>query len=429
MFRHWQSDFRGSATGLVLALAVWSSAVQAAIAQVRVTGTRTPCRPASSIAPAEALGLVVGLKTYVDSGFFQNGSGIVIGDGGGMLYVATAAHVVLDAGAPVDSIHAYFYSTCDRPVPARLCSLVDPKRDLDLAVLCIPASAAASGRYLGYTRRGDVRRLGARTPVYPVGCPGGECWGIGQPDKVLLAGSSAPRILFTTFFVAPGHSGGALFNQWWEVVGMVTKLGRPLSEAIPIDSVLSAACDTGCGRRDRKLEEPFVPRGGYRLSAGLQGLFSASDGEPGGRFPPGRANLMYRLIPLLEIHAGSIRLTPENLSITGGMAGLGLTIPATGRVMVNPFLEGGFARVEGRFDAGGHYIDDNGTNRYVPLWRQVKDDGLGFGAGVSLQAVVMPRTIVEVTVGHWSFNLPVGAPEGDLKTPDVSWGAGLRFGI
>jgi hypothetical protein len=394
-----------------------------------VTGTQAGCRPTSTVAPTEALKLVVGLKTYVDSGFFQNGSGIVIADGGGVLYVATAAHVVLDASVPADSVHAYFYSTCDRPVRAKLCSVVDPKRELDLAVLCIPASEAAGGRPASYSRLGSVKRLGARTPVYPVGCPAGECWGIGQPDKVLLGGSNAQRILFTTFFVAPGHSGGALFNEWWEVVGMVTKLGQPLSEAIPIDSVLSAACDTGCGRRVRELEKPFVPRGGYRLSAGVQGLFSSSDGEPGGRFPPGRANVMYRLTPLVEVHAGSVRLTPDNLSITGGMAGIGLTIPSRGRVMVNPFLEGGFARVEGRFDAGGHLVDDNGTDRYVPLWRQVKDDGLGFGAGVSLHAIVLPRTIVEITVGHWSFNLPVEAPPDSLEVPNLSWGAGLRLGF
>jgi hypothetical protein len=88
------------------------------------------------------------------------------------------------------------------------------------------------------------------------GCPGGECWGVGQPDKVLVAGPGQPRILISSYFVAPGHSGGPLFNQWWEVVGMLTKLGNPLSEAIPIDSVLSAACDPGCRLGDETLEKP-----------------------------------------------------------------------------------------------------------------------------------------------------------------------------
>jgi hypothetical protein len=100
-------------------------------------------------------------------------------------------------------------------------------------------------------------------------------------------------------------------------------------------------------------------------------------------------------------------------------------LPSKGRVWLNPFLEGGFGHVEGRFDAGGYYIDNNGTNTYVPLWRQVKDDGLGYGAGVSLMALVVPHTIVEVMVGHWSFNRPVNAP----GTPNIVWGAGLRLGM
>jgi hypothetical protein len=270
-----------------------------------------------------------------------------------------------------------------------------------------------------------VRQLGARTPVYPVGCPAGECWGVGQPDKVLVAGPDQPRILFTTFFVSPGHSGGPLFNEWWEVVGMLTKHGQPLSEALPIDSVMAVACDTGCGHGEDRLKSPFVPRGRYRLSLGLQGLFSSANAEPGGRFPPGRANLMYRIHPLVELHAGSIRLTPENLSVNGAMAGIGLNLPTKGRVWVNPFIEGGFGHIEGRFKAGSFFIDQNGANVEVPVWRQVKDDGLGFGVGGSLMALVLPRTIVEITVGHWSFNRPDNAP----PTPDVVWGAGLRFGI
>jgi hypothetical protein len=134
---------------------------------------------------------------------------------------------------------------------------------------------------------------------------------------------------------------------------------------------------------------------------------------------------MYRIHPLVELHAGSIRLTPANLSVSGAMAGIGLNLPAKGRVWVNPFIEGGFGHIEGRFKASSFFIDQNGTNVEVPVWRQVKDDGLGFGVGGSLMALVLPHTIVEITAGHWSFNRPDNAP----RTPDVVWGAGLRFGI
>jgi hypothetical protein len=382
------------------------------------------CPPAASVASEEALRLVVKLISYSESKFYQYGTGIVIGDRGDTLLIATAAHVVLDATTPVDSVHAFFYTQCDRLVRARICRRFDPKRNLDLAVLCVPA-AAVPGIRPSWSRMGNARRLSARTPVYPVGCPAGRCWEVGQPDKVLVASSKQPRIVFTTFFVSPGHSGGPLFNEWWEVVGMLTIHGQPLSEALPIDSVLNAACDANCRRQEQTLKAPFVPRGGYRLSLGLNGLFAKAVGDPGGRFPAGRANLMYRVNPLLELHAGSIRLTPQNLSVTGAMLGLGLNLPSRTRVWLNPFLEGGFGHVEGRFDAGGHYINNNGTNVYVPLWQQVKDDALGYGAGVSVMGLVAPRTIVEVIVGHWSFNRPPNAP----RMPDLVWGAGLRLGM
>lgn len=418
--------FRDHARSDLINTAVWFAGLLIGTSSATAV-TAQNCPPQISVAPEEALRLAVRLATYSENRLYQYGTGILVGDRGDTLYVATAAHVVLDAGWPVDSIRAYFYTDCLKPVVASVCPRTDPNRDLDLAILCVPAAAARGARPPSLARMGNVRRLGAQTPVYPVGCPGGDCWRVGQPDKILVAGANQPRILFTTFFVSPGHSGGPLFNEWWEVVGMLTKHGQPLSEALPIDSVLNAACDSTCRKREEKetLQAPFVPRGGYRLSLGVNALVSGANGEPDGRFPPGRVNLMFRVNPLVELHAGSIRLTPENLSVSGAMLGVGLNVPSKGRVWLNPFLEGGFGSVEGRFDAGGHYIDDNGTNVYVPLWRQVKDDGLGYGAGVSLMALLAPRTIVEVIVGHWSFNRPVGAPE----MPAIVWGAGLRFGI
>ena len=414
MVRDWRNRF---AAGL-LVLTGFTTAVMA----------QQNCRPDKSIAPHDALRLAVKLKTYSEGSFRQYAAGIVIGDRAGTLYIATAEHVVMDGDSLVDSVQAFFYDHCDKQVRASVCSVIDAKRDLDLAFLCVPLTAVPGARPPSLSRRGNVSHLSARTPVYPVGCPTGkDCWIVGQPDKVLVAGENQPRILFTTFFVAPGHSGGPLFNEWWEVVGMLTKHGQPLSEAIPIDSVLNAACDSICRKRSEQntLEAPFVPRSGYRLSLGYNALVSGADGEPDGRRSPQRINLLYRLNPLVEFHGGSLRLTPENLSVTSAMFGIGLNYPTKGRVWFNPFLEGGFGHVEGRFKASSYFIDDNGSNVEVPVWQQVEDDALGYGAGASLMGLVAPHTIVEVMWGHWSFNRPEGAP----AMPASVWGVGLRFGI
>jgi hypothetical protein len=432
MVRHRRSDVFVGLIGAALGVGILTGHAPTAIAQAQVAAGNQDCRPAKSVAPAEALQMAAKLKMYFSSASFQgrneiikDASGIIIGDKGGNLYLATALHAMFNGTTPVDSVHAFFYSSCNTPVPARLCSADTTASRLDLAILCVPAAARSNVRPPSLSRRGNSRQIGIRTPVYPVGCPGGECWGVGQPDRVLLVNLNLHRILFTTFFVAPGHSGGPLFNEWWEVVGMVTQVGQPLSEALPIDSILGVACGTSCGRQEHWLHPPFVPRGGYRYSLGVAGLFSTSDASPGGRFPGGRATLMYRLTPLVELHAGIVRLTPQDLSVTSGMAGLGLTLKATERVLVNPFLEGGFGHVEGRFSDSGYLVDDNGTNRFVPFYQQVKDDGLGFGAGVAVQALVVPRTIIELTVGHWNFNRPDSA----RALPDVFVGAGLRLGI
>src|SRR6266550_1107165 len=130
-------DLLSAAIGFVLMFSAWVSAPELAKAQTPLPGNPVTCRPPGSVAPDEALQLAVKLVTYVDTGFFQHGTGIVIGDRAGTLYVATAAHVVEDAGAPVDSIHAYFYTDCFKPVKATVCSRIDPKRDLDLAILCV----------------------------------------------------------------------------------------------------------------------------------------------------------------------------------------------------------------------------------------------------------------------------------------------------
>jgi hypothetical protein len=107
------------------------------------------------------------------------------------------------------------------------------------------------------------------------------------------------------------------------------------------------------------------------------------------------------------------------------MAGVALRVHR-GRVTLRPFLEAGFGHVEGRFDRGGYYVAaSGGGNKYVPLWNRVTGDGLGVGGGMSLEVIVWPPAIVEVTTGYWSFTRPLDAP----KLDKVFVGAGLRVGL
>lgn len=390
-------------------------------------------RPQSATEAGAAINLVVKLQTFLNGNFMSDGAGVVVGMAADTMFLATAAHVVYDIDVQADSIEAYFFSGClgglDPPQEAEVCS--DVGRPIDIALLCVwvPPNVV----------RPKLNRLGPESVdesarVRPVGCPLGECWGVAQPDRVLAQDSL--RILFTTFFVSTGHSGGALFNDWNEVAGIVTNEGQPFSSAVPIQTVLRNLCARGpedefCPRV--QLGRPYTPRGGYGLSIGFMhpmlGIGTEEQnlglGPDPDRTPSGRIIVQYRATSRVAVHAGALRLIPESLSVSAAMLGAGITLSGwEGRVSLYPFVEGGFGHVEARFDTGGYFVQGAGGNVYVPFWENVESDGLGFGLGVSGQIIVAPRFILEGVGGVWRFNRPENAPE----LPLGFFGFGFRVG-
>jgi hypothetical protein len=55
----------------------------------------------------------------------------------------------------------------------------------------------------------------------------------------------------------------------------------------------------------------------------------------------------------------------------------------------------------------------------------VSNDVIGYGAGVSVEAVVFPHVAVEVTGAHWSFKVPAQVS----GLPKVYLGGGVRIGF
>lgn len=417
------------------------------------------CRPATSVAPLDALRLVVNVRAGA-----QTGAGVIVGWTDATVFIATADHVAFDVDIERSPINVRFYDNCGEDVPATVCSV--PFDDfLDLALLCADATAVS----LAGAIRPDMSRQGrpvtARSVVHPVGCPNGNCWGVSPPDQVVAATAGVPRqsgpqaldgangqpevvyfeqgqwpaIRFFTFTVANGNSGGALFNEWFEVVGIVYEVASGFALAIPMEEARERLCTSGsldCAAGDFQLHSPPVPRAEYRVSIGGS-LMSPSTGStfPDGRAPSGRLNVMYQISPLVEIHAGALRLTPDDMSTTGGMLGVGLT-KKVGRFLFNGFVEGGFARIEGRFDAGGFFVDNGGGEpEYVPFYNQFEDDALGYGVGAAVQIQLIRHWNLEVFGGHWEYSLPSDLPE---NTPELTvsptfpaffLGAGLRFGF
>jgi hypothetical protein len=309
--------------------------------------------------PDVAKAMVVSVTTvFGDSTAGPYGAGIIVGADGSSLYIATAGHVVQNAPrilvgfGPRDTVPA---------------TVVVPRgRDLDLAVLRVAADPAQRQKWTpqSWDRVGNVRALRSDDPVSPVGCPQRVCWEAPAPaDRVV--GKDPLGILFQSYFVGPGSSGGALFNQWWEVVGMVTHDEPPRGEALRIDEVLGRV---RAAKLPVNLARPSVPRAGYATSIGLAILTSSSSSsvDYDSRTPSGRVTLERRVLPAVSWHVSALRLAPENLAITAGMGGVGLQ-HASGRFSGRLFVEAGFGRVEGRRDLGGYYVAGATGSEYVPL--------------------------------------------------------------
>jgi hypothetical protein len=298
------------------------------------------------------------------------------------------------------------------------------RANIDVAVVAVSRDELPPGFVLPeFDRLGNPDDLAFGDGVSPLGCPLGVCWDVPVPaDRVV--GIDQEGIIFQSNFVNSGSSGGGLFNQWWEVIGMVTEDQPPRANAIRIDYVLELARTWGYAVSLRRAK---VPRAGYHTHVGAM-LLARTNGdddpladEPG-RLPSGRIIITRKGQSAFAWHASGLRLAPKNLTVHAALAGAGLDLRA-GRFAAQPFVELGIGRVEGRYDAGGYTVAPGGE--YVPFWNQQQRDGIGVGGGLSIQALVIPHVVVEVLGGHWSFSVP----DSLSSLPTFMIGGGLRLGL
>jgi hypothetical protein len=387
----------------------------------------------ASKAPPEATELVVEVRSYFQiqsddaETTLQPGSGIIVGLDDQRISIATARHVV-HKSEPALRVYVIFRNHPNDSISATLSGKA--QAGMDVAVLTIPRSRVPPGwSPPAFNRLGNVRKLGFGDPVYPMGCPQGICWGVPvSADRLVVIDRQG--IAFQSVFVKSGSSGGAVFNQWWEVIGLVTEDEPPQANAVPIDQVLALVRNWGF---PVSLRQAKVPRAGYPLHLGgslLMGLGVTSDslGDesrwPSGRLVATRRGELYGL----TWHLSALRLAPPNLAVTAAMGGVGVNF-SYGRVLAQPFLEIGLGRVEGRFDAGGYYVSGPDGAVYEPVWQQEEEDGLGVGVGLSVQAIVAPHVTLEVLGGHWSFSIPDSLQVRDTNLPAFFVGTGLRLGM
>ena len=362
--------------------------------------------------PPEAKNLVVQvLATGGDEE--EVGAGIVVATSDRII-IATAAHVVRTAQQGA-KIRVVFQFARNDTITAKV-EQVD--RDLDLAVLSV-ARAGRVAQPFAFDRAGDPEALEAGSLVVPVGCPERTCWEAPvSGDRVISA--SARRVRFESFFVSPGSSGGALFNQQWEVVGLVTEKNSQDGVAVGIAEVADRLHKWNY---PVQLRPTSIPRAGYRTSLSLAGLAPSTGAiTEAGRVPSGRLALFFRGQQRIGWHVTALRLAPADLQVTGGMVGTSIALRA-GRFSIAPFGEVGVARVKGRFKAGSYFVQSGSDSVEVPVWQTLTNDVLGVGVGADLEFLIAPHVALTGVAGHWDFRT-----DAQLRSiPKAFAGAGVKY--
>jgi hypothetical protein len=379
------------------------------------------------------------------------GSGFVVGITDKLVFIATAGHVVLsrDAGGVQDTLTVRVAFRSDsltgisepETLPLATVYRAVDNDSLDLAVLIVLTSNIRSSEFdvesLSFDRIGGV---GDGDRVYPIGCGlrGFGCWATpALPEVVHLR--EGHLISYQTQVTSKGHSGGALFNRWGEIVGMIIEVERNIGIAQDIDLVVDSLKKWV---RPVRLGKSRVPRAGPRWTVELAHLWPIDEnrffspeglslGETREQLPAvsGRIALSRRLYAskhlLVYGHFAGLRLAPKNLTIGGGFVGLQALL-RFGRVGIGGFGEVGGAHVESQFDAVGHYVASasGADNRYVPLWNRVEDDVLGAGFGGRLEITILRFLILQGTIGTWALPMP----ENSQDLPPFVVGAGMRIG-
>lgn len=406
--------------------------------------------------PLEARSLIVAIRSYQPGrNIAQFGAGIVTGVDDDRIYIATALHVVKQRDQMAERIFVSFESQPGDSLQAEVVHVSDDAQALDLAFISVPVAGAPDAFMSALDRLGESVRLRAGDAVSPIGCPDEVCWGApSPPDRVLL--TTPLEVVFQSNFTKRGSSGGGLFDRWWEVVGLVTRVDPPRADAIPMKFIVEQAETWNV---PVTLRRPKIPRGWYRNTVKVDILFPSA--SPGDLFPSLRATFSHSVRRPLTIDASYLRLAPGELTgcppeptsamiltpqqfielevrqpcafvMNAGVIGVGLDINR-GRFAAHPFVEGGIAQQEARVDDFGFFLEGD-PPVYQPANRSDEQTSVVVGGGLAVDFVVVPRLIVEVLAAYWSFEDPFLAvdPLGEFDNPDVPhfyFGFGVGLGL
>lgn len=164
-------------------------------------------------------------------------AGIIAGYDDKAVYIATAAHVADLSAPPFPEVKVKFEGLGNAGKTGRFRPQFEKRDQGDLAVVAVSRDAAIDKflNELDFAMLAPVPLSPADSPVTSVGCFGGGEWSSGSNETLLAPDQGYLRFQSS---VGEGQSGGGLFNEAWELIGMPLDVGpngvyaRPISQIV-----------------------------------------------------------------------------------------------------------------------------------------------------------------------------------------------------
>ena len=197
-----------------------------------------PIATVSQKLPSEAEGTATAQIAMVSVGT-GCAAGIIVGYDRNAVYIATAAHVagVLSGkGFPSATVILHDRNRTERQ--GQFFHEFESEGQGDLAVVMISRDETVDNflNQLDFAMLSPVGLGAPNSPVASIGCFGGQHWSAGTKET-LLASVDQEHLAFRSN-VNEGQSGGGLFNESWELIGMPQRVSVDRVSARTVDSIL-----------------------------------------------------------------------------------------------------------------------------------------------------------------------------------------------
>ena len=166
-------------------------------------------------------------------------AGIVAGYDDDKVYVVTAAHVANLTSEPFPDVDVRFEDAPDAIRLGVFYTKFEPANKLDIAVVIVKRddNLAALLNGLDFAILSPVPFPPAGSPVTSIGFSFGSMWTTGTNEALLP--NERGNLHFTSE-VGEGQSGGGVYNEAWELIGMAVRSGAGTVYARPIDAVIKS---------------------------------------------------------------------------------------------------------------------------------------------------------------------------------------------